>query len=612
MKLYLQKAYQLLRFNIRPLLVFEIIYRLLGLAIVYPLVTGILYLSVRWTGFEYVVNADFFEYITDIRTILLGLFLLLVFGIYVTYEVVVLSIVFHASHHRQPVGIQSLLIVSGKRLYQMIKSYHIVIITSSMIFLFLVELFHIVGIASTVQIPDYIASELARFSWFRPVAFFLIVGLLVLFIETIFFELQCTIEKPTLKENFNHSRRLLKGNRLKMVISFFIVNGIINVLIYALYLIIIGIVALFVLLFRGESTVYPIILSIIYSVYLIVGLLATIILIPINFAWINAYYYKHKITKHLELVEDVRYIRSNRPFRRTVFYRIISGVTVLLAIGTIIFISFISNNPAKLELLNNPVVVSHRGGGNFGPENTIAGIQQGLDFAADAIEIDVRFTKDGVPVLLHDATLTRTTNDTANTKISDLTYEELAQYDAGSWFDEAFAGEPIPTLDEALRQINFQATIFLELKDSYQGGEEIIVEMLQDRFLVRNVIILSFNQGQLERIKALDDRIETLLLLSSFIGDISVIAGNDRIDNIGFRYELAQGNADRIRILQQAGKEVYIWTINNQDAISEMNSLNVDGIITDYPLLTREVIYSDSTKSEYRKLLETIFSRDIQ
>lgn len=98
--------------------------------------------------------------------------------------------------------------------------------------------------------------------------------------------------------------------------------------------------------------------------------------------------------------------------------------------------------------LKLPKVIGHRGAAAYAPENTLEGIHTAADMGVEWVELDVKLTKDDVPILFHDEMLERTTNGSG--PIAELTYEELRQFEAGSWFGESFTGIKIPTLEEAL------------------------------------------------------------------------------------------------------------------------------------------------------------------
>ncbi len=610
MRNHLSKTIELLRFNWKTLTIFEIIYRLFGLAVIFPMSNQLLYLSVKLTGYEYLINSNIAEYLSSPATILIGILMFLIIGIYITYEVVVLSIFFHSSHYKKKIGIYTLFVASLGKLKKVLKKYHILIILSSMIFLFIVEGLHLVGIASTVQLPSIVYDELQSAKWFYPVIFTIVITTAGLFIETIFFELQCTIESTTIRSNFKHSISILKRNRPKMIFEFLSVNFVLNVIFYSIYFSVIALVGVMLFIIKDSSAVYPLILTLLYTIYLVVGFIATILLIPINFAWINVWYYENKTTVDYETQKELEIIMTRRRFSSKVINRITSLLSIILVVFIIFIFTSTLDNPSHLELFNTPDVISHRGGGNYAPENTLSAINMGIDFGADSIEFDVRFTSDGIPILMHDATLGRTTNDTLNRRVDSLTLHEIKFFDAGSWYAEEYSGEQIPTLAEAIEIIDFNVEIFIELKADYVGADQIIVDIIEEASVESRVKILSFDRELLEKIKLKNEKIETVLLLQSFVGDIESLTNIEYIDHFAFKYAVVTANKEYIRSLQQAGKGVYVWTVNDEPLILELITLNVDGIITDVPLLTRELVYSDSLKTQFTKLLEKLFTRD--
>ena len=131
-----------------------------------------------------------------------------------------------------------------------------------------------------------------------------------------------------------------------------------------------------------------------------------------------------------------------------------------------------------------------------------------------------------------------------------------------------------------------------------------------EKFKKNKVKIMSFNETLLKDIKDENRNIETILLLPSFVGDINILSNKEHIDHYGLRYTIINNNKEQVRRLQESGKGVFVWTVNEETSILEMIQLNVDGIITDAPLLTRELVYSDSKKSQFTKLLEQLFTRE--
>ena len=128
--------------------------------------------------------------------------------------------------------------------------------------------------------------------------------------------------------------------------------------------------------------------------------------------------------------------------------------------------------------LKRPRIIAHRGAMRDRPENTLAAIQRAIDVGADAVELDVRMSKDGVLFLLHDPTLDRTTNGRGTA--SDRTMAELKHLDAGAAFDRRFHGEPIPTLAEALHACGDRIDVLLDLKETGDAYAEAVARTVRE------------------------------------------------------------------------------------------------------------------------------------
>ena len=130
--------------------------------------------------------------------------------------------------------------------------------------------------------------------------------------------------------------------------------------------------------------------------------------------------------------------------------------------------------------------------------------------------------------------------------------------------------------------------------------------------LSSDVIILSFNKQQLIQIKEINPEIETLLLLSSFYGDIDALIKDKRIDNFGFSEKLFIDNPGYVDAIHQNSKKVYAYTVNNDQKISSVVNNDADGIITDRPISAREIAYSKNVSDVLLEILNRFFKKDDQ
>lgn len=152
-------------------------------------------------------------------------------------------------------------------------------------------------------------------------------------------------------------------------------------------------------------------------------------------------------------------------------------------------------------------IIAHRGYSSIAPENTGAAIEKALEAGADAVEWDVHVASCGTPVLIHDASLGRTTNGFGPVRRRSLS--QLQSLDAGGWFDAAFAGERIPSLREALDQVKGRVgRVYCEVK-GYRELEDLdrMARIVRDADLAYDTVFISMDWGILERIAGQDDTV---------------------------------------------------------------------------------------------------------
>jgi glycerophosphoryl diester phosphodiesterase len=163
--------------------------------------------------------------------------------------------------------------------------------------------------------------------------------------------------------------------------------------------------------------------------------------------------------------------------------------------------------PQGLKILasSRPLVIGHRGYVQLAPENTLASFQIAIATGVDLVELDYYHSRDGIPVVLHDRTLDRTTDAEQKWGLKDLApgsknADELQTLDAGTWFNPRFAGERIPLLTEALQLIQPANITLIEQK---QGDAATCVKLLRERDLINRVVVQSFDWSYLRDFHAL-------------------------------------------------------------------------------------------------------------
>jgi glycerophosphoryl diester phosphodiesterase len=238
-----------------------------------------------------------------------------------------------------------------------------------------------------------------------------------------------------------------------------------------------------------------------------------------------------------------------------------------------------------------PWVVGHRGAMGYAPENTMTSFEQAISLGADMLEFDVRLTKDGIPVIVHDSNLDRTSNRSLDVK--DLTAEDMADLDAGSWFDLRFAGERIPRLSTLLKWSEKKKSkegnplsYFVELKvDGDESRREqlvkVVLEELKSFKVLDRSVLISFDEPSLMLCRKFNPTIATGFLYSDFLYDALDRAKALKTNHILPRKDRVTG--DLVVEAHAAGLAVVAWTADRLDEFRKLVVWQVDAVMTNYP-----------------------------
>ena len=237
-----------------------------------------------------------------------------------------------------------------------------------------------------------------------------------------------------------------------------------------------------------------------------------------------------------------------------------------------------------------PRWIAHRGAGKLAPENTLAAFRLGASHGYSMFECDVKLSRDGVPFLLHDSSLKRTTNAKAQLPGSspvagDHPWAALALLDAGSWHSEAFAGEPVPTLEAiAAFCLGNGLLVNLEIKPT-PGTErhtgEVVAHHVQQLWRDSPIkpLLTSFDIPALEGAQAAEPSLPRGLLLDDMRADWLDVAATLGCQAVVCNYRL--WNARTVAQAKTAGLRTLSYTVNDADVAQRLIEWCTDGIITD-------------------------------
>ncbi len=238
-----------------------------------------------------------------------------------------------------------------------------------------------------------------------------------------------------------------------------------------------------------------------------------------------------------------------------------------------------------MTTLKLPSVIGHRGAATYAPENTLESIRTAAEIGTKWIELDVKLTKDSVPIIFHDDTLERTTSGYGN--VADTDYSDIKELEAGFWFSEGFTGVIVPTLEEAMEVIlHHDLGVNFEIKPC-PGREvetaEVMLDILSQGWDdTAKVLISSFSHVSLEvAFDMVPDFHRGLLLEDEWPENWKELADYLQVSSINFNGNTA--SREQVEELIELQKPVCAYTINDIQTAKRLRQWGVDAFFTDDP-----------------------------
>ncbi len=222
-------------------------------------------------------------------------------------------------------------------------------------------------------------------------------------------------------------------------------------------------------------------------------------------------------------------------------------------------------------------VWAHRGASRVAPENTLAAFRRAEQAGADGLEFDVHLSRDGVPVVIHDESLDRTTD--ACGPVSALSWDQLQRLDAGSWFSADFAGEAVPNLVEVLRQFAGRLRLNIEIKDAAAGAA--VLETLAD-FPSADVLVSSFAQDLLQGMRRLRQGLPLAVLYEGGNWRRALRLAID-IKAQAFHPDAAKVNRPLLAACRSCHLPVHVWTLDDVGRVRSLQRAGIAGFFTNDP-----------------------------
>lgn len=390
----------------------------------------------------------------------------------------------------------------------------------------------------------------------------------------------------TISENESRVRHFFRRTA-----QFTLMNIITGVVLILMYLLLVFMAAVILRFFSSEKSALVYLIRFENNIYYFLAFVAGAFGIITNIALMFVIHSRQQ-------KKVIRKTRKKRSFKR----KLVTGLLIIVFAADINTVAGYAVNGSHVleDIFIGTKVTAHRGGAKFVPENTMYGVKYSIDSGADYIEIDVQLSADGVVFLLHDDNLKRTTG--ANKLAFNLTYDELSELDAGSYFGSEFSDAYIPTLDEVLSECKSKINLNIEIKKSRNGKKlvEKVLALIDQHDMKEQCVITSAEYSYLKMIKETDPDIRTGFISNMLYGEAASL---EYADFFSVKYVVVSESF--VKSAHNAGKEVHVWTVNTKSLINRMKGLDVDSIITDNPVLCRKILSRKNDRKSFAEILQT-------
>ena len=598
MKTFFRETYQVLRVNLRQLVLFEILYRLVAGAFYIRLVNLLLKISLRAAGYSYLTMSNLAAFLLRPVTVGCAMVLVLVGAFLMVVELGGLLTAYQAAAYSRRIDVVSIVRGAFAKAVDKLSKRNWQLFLLALASYLMMNSMVLLRLLTRVKPVNFVMAEIWSQRAGRAGLAAVVAGLVAIGIPTMLVFFACMVEQKRFRDGVRRSVELVKGRWPKALALLFGLNALMVAASVALHLLFVVAAAVCVTLFVDSYAAMAVLAAVCRRLELVVLAVASMAAGLVDFGALTVVYYQFE-TRHSQVKPwDFSYVCRDHLSRK----RILAVTGAVAGVSLLFLLDMVCNGfPLDSSVLTETEITAHRGSSKRAPENTLAALETAIDEMADYAEIDVQTTSDGVVVVCHDLNLKRLAG--VNRRLGSMTYGEVRDLDVGSWFGPDFAGEQIPTLEEALDDCKGRIKLNIELKNIGDRTDlpEQVVEMIRDREMQEQCVITSVKLDYLVRVKEADPDLHTGYILPAAYGRYY---DNDAFDFISLRSSFV--TLGLVENAHEKGKAVHVWTVNKKSEIEQMKVLGVDNIITDYPALAREVLYrEEATESlmEYLKMV---------
>lgn len=596
----LKRSIHILSVNLRELILFEILYRTATGIVLLSLFTRGISLAIKYSGYSYLTTKNIWMFLMKPCTALILSAVMCVGLFFLVVEAAALLSAYQSAERCERLPAYKIFVRGLFKSGYYLKKRNISVVCSNclltLVFHYVLFLKGMEHIKLFSEIMDGVGKSM------RWSAFFVIFAVAVVFVLlpgmfSVHFGL---LDKKDAKEAYRESWRMASRHAVSAVLYLL---GL-NVLLYLLFRLVLTVLTvlagLVIYLFVSKTITLALFLTV--HDWLEVGCLAaaSIVNCMCNMALLTGlyYHYRDKAGMAPELLapeeEEGRTSRRNKRTR--------AALAAVFLISFCLFLYDAVENGIRFakDILVETAITAHRGSSMEAPENTLPAVQLAIEEMADYVEIDVQLSQDGEIILLHDRSFKRTCNHGGNPW--NMTLSEIRQLNAAAYMPD-YDRTQIPTLGEILECCKDKINLNIELKNN--GHDELlprkVTELVESFDMNDQCVFTSTSIPFLEKVKECNEEYKTGYILSTAYGDFSQNTGTDF-----FSISSSLLNEKTVAQIHETGREVHAWTVNTEAEAERLKYLDVDNIITDYPVMVREILYREKDTENFLEFLSMV------
>lgn len=571
----LKTFFRILCFNIKTLLLFAFFYTITAWVIMTTIDDFLFAMSVKFAGLLYIGPNNIGHFMLSPCAWVYFLIKAVIILFAILIELGGMVLLYDCSYRKVKIGFFQLLKEDLSEVKKICKIHNWILFVDLLLFIPFLGLSGITNMSSDLVIPGFIMDTITKKAILYVPLAVLCVMLFAFVVYRLFGFHSMVIRKENYREAADFSKSLLKGSFIRTVITLIVSAAVIALALWAVLQLLAYVIS-FIFMFLGVASAK-------YDYYATLFTAVTLVYFYpfVLIAQISAMYYE-RTDSHADYAASVSGTKVSKTLKGVV-------IAVISACCIVFLASFVIDGISSGVSLKRPVVGAHRGSSTTAPENTMPAFKLAIEEGvSEWIELDVHQTSDGVVIVSHDDNIKRVSG--VDVCVHEMPYDKLMELDVGSWFSPKFKGLHFSTLDEVLDVCKDKIKVQIEIKPTAYDKRlpEQVADIIRSHEMEDQCLVISMADQPLKTIKEYAPDIKTGYCMMIADGDLSNIDFSDDVT-----IEEQNVSAVLVNQMHMKNKKVFVWTINSTDNLQALVDAEVDGIITDDPVLISKALDED-------------------